>query len=259
MRRLHQVLFVVMWLAAGSAQATLIDRGGGLIYDTDLNITWMQNASLAAGSIYDDGWSPSDGRMSFASAQAWVSGLNYYDPVLGTTISGWRLPAGYDLGAPGSPIPAPPFSGPGCDWQPSGYDCGWNMLPRSSELVYLFYVELGNLGSYAPDGTLRPGVSGVDWGTVHTGPFINVQNYIYWSTILNPVDPTQQWRHFKFYDGRMSWRLDEPPDNIPWAVHDGDVGLLSVAAAVPEPETYALMLVGLALLTFRARRTTQYH
>ncbi len=31
---------------AGKAEATLIDRGNGLIYDTVLNITWTQNANL---------------------------------------------------------------------------------------------------------------------------------------------------------------------------------------------------------------------
>jgi hypothetical protein len=36
---LLSVLFMVTGLSV-SAHATLIDRGSGLIYDTDLNITW---------------------------------------------------------------------------------------------------------------------------------------------------------------------------------------------------------------------------
>jgi hypothetical protein len=39
-------------------------------------------------------------------------------------------------------------------------------------------------------------------------------------------------------------------------VHDGDVGN-GVAAPVPEPETYAMMLAGLGLLGFMARRRKQ--
>lgn len=35
-----------------------------------------------------------------------------------------------------------------------------------------------------------------------------------------------------------------------WAVHGGDIG----AAAVPEPETYALLLAGLGLMGFMASR-----
>lgn len=46
-------LYVVL-ATSGAAQAALIDRGGGLIYDTDLNITWLQNANYGAGSTYDD-------------------------------------------------------------------------------------------------------------------------------------------------------------------------------------------------------------
>jgi hypothetical protein len=32
--------------------AALIDRGGGLIYDTDLNITWLQDARYAAADLF---------------------------------------------------------------------------------------------------------------------------------------------------------------------------------------------------------------
>ena len=35
----------MMICMATSANADLIDRGGGLIYDTDLNITWMQDTN----------------------------------------------------------------------------------------------------------------------------------------------------------------------------------------------------------------------
>ena len=39
-----------------------------------------------------------------------------------------------------------------------------------------------------------------------------------------------------------------------WAVHDGDVGQLSLISQVPEPETYAMLLAGLGLVGFMARR-----
>lgn len=39
--------------ASGAGQAALIDRGGGLVYDTDLNITWLADANYGAGSSYD--------------------------------------------------------------------------------------------------------------------------------------------------------------------------------------------------------------
>ena len=35
----------------GIANATLWDRGGGLLYDDVLNITWLQNANYAASEV----------------------------------------------------------------------------------------------------------------------------------------------------------------------------------------------------------------
>ena len=37
-----------------TANAALVDRGGGLIYDDVLNVTWLQNANAALGSSYDN-------------------------------------------------------------------------------------------------------------------------------------------------------------------------------------------------------------
>jgi hypothetical protein len=57
-----------------SAFASLTDKGGGLIYDTDLDITWLQNANYA-------------GQMSHEDALQWAEDLVYqgYDD--------WRLPS----------------------------------------------------------------------------------------------------------------------------------------------------------------------
>ena len=268
MRRLTQAIMaaVPLCIAAGFAQAALIDRGGGLIYDSTLNITWLQNANPIAGSIYDDGASATDGRTSFQNAQAFAASFSYFNPANGVTYSNWRLPQGVDFvsGTPnptldGVVLPTPPFSSPGCDWEFSGYDCGYNMAPRSSEIVHLYYVDLGNLGAYEDNpaewfiGTLRPaGVVGLR----NTGPFINLQNYVYWSAIINPVDATDGWRHFYTLDGRMSWRLDEPPDQYSMLVADGDIANVAVSHA-PEPETYAMLLAGLGLLGFVAGRRKQ--
>ena len=65
--------------------ATLIDRGNGLIYDTVLNITWTQDASLCVAlnnCVNPDLF----GRMSWADANAWAANLTYGG------VSGWRLP-----------------------------------------------------------------------------------------------------------------------------------------------------------------------
>lgn len=102
-----------------SAQATLFDRGSftftdaasntgsvNLIYDNDLNITWVANANLSQTSGFD-----SDGLMTWSAANAWAQGLTVEG------VSDWRLPTttqpdascskqtlgiGFSFGCPGS-------------------------------------------------------------------------------------------------------------------------------------------------------------
>jgi len=54
------------------ADAELIERGGGLIYDTDIDVTWLQDANYAKTSGYD-----SDGLMDVYDATKWVADLNF--------------------------------------------------------------------------------------------------------------------------------------------------------------------------------------
>ena len=63
------------------SHATLIDRGNGMIYDSNQNLTWLQDANYAKTSGYD-----SDGLMDWDAATNWVGNLTYqgYDD--------WRLP-----------------------------------------------------------------------------------------------------------------------------------------------------------------------
>jgi len=96
-----------------SAHAMLIDRGGGLIYDTDLNITWLQDANYSITSGYDPGnmtYPPSSGYMTWDEAMTWAENLVYqgYDD--------WRLPTTYNQTQ------------------------AWDNL--DSEMGHLFYVEL---------------------------------------------------------------------------------------------------------------------
>ena len=69
----------------GVANALLYDRGGGLIYDSDQNITWLQDANYAKTSGYD-----SDGRMTWDNAVAWANQLEYQG------YKDWRLPTTVD-------------------------------------------------------------------------------------------------------------------------------------------------------------------
>ena len=76
------ILFLMNFLT--SAQAGLIDRGNGMIYDTELDITWIQDATL------------SDLIGSYDQAVAWADQLVYggYDDwrlsETPGTIQGWN-------------------------------------------------------------------------------------------------------------------------------------------------------------------------
>ncbi len=73
------ISLLTLW--AGTSQAILIDRGGGLIYDDVLNITWLQDANYAKTSGHD-----ADGVMSWESAIEWTNQLTYGG------FDDWRLP-----------------------------------------------------------------------------------------------------------------------------------------------------------------------
>ena len=66
------VVTIVLFASMGIANAELIDRGGGLIYDTELDITWLQDANYARTSAYDD-----DGMITWYEATAWADQLSF--------------------------------------------------------------------------------------------------------------------------------------------------------------------------------------
>jgi hypothetical protein len=107
-------------LISGAAQAALIDRGGGLIYDTDLNVTWLQDANYAQTSGYD-----ADGAMTLDEATTWAANLSYFDSVRNVTYTDWRLPS----------IAVTDTAG--CSDISSSTYCGYNVDPASSEIAHL--------------------------------------------------------------------------------------------------------------------------
>ena len=103
-----------------------------------------------------------------------------------------------------------------------------------SEMGYLFYDVLG--------GTADSSLS-------NTGPFSNVKSGVYWSATEFAPNILLAW-HFNFGNG--SDNLDYKGVRFyGWAVHAGDVG---APTSAPEPGALALMLAGLALVGFAARR-----
>ena len=223
-------------MLSGNAHAALIDRGGGLIYDDVLNVTWLQDANFAKSSGYD-----SDGLMLWDAAMSWASDLSYYDSVRKVYYSDWRLPSA-------KPINGSNFNH--IQTYDGTSDYGYNIRSAQSELAYMFYVNLGNVGEYTPDGSaIGCFVSSIVTCVANTGPFYNIQP-IYWSGAFYPPSEIGVWGFYMSAGAQGLYSKTNPIDPYAWAVRDGDV--LQIA----EPTTLFLLCVALAGLGF-VRRPSQ--
>jgi len=122
---------VSMFWFTSPTHATLLYRGGGLIYDDDLNITWLQNANLAATNTFRVMGILAGGKMSWFTAGNWITAMNTAN-YLG--FSNWRLPT----------TPGTTFG-----------------ITSEGEMGHLYYTELGNpaggpLTNVGPFTNLRP-------------------------------------------------------------------------------------------------------
>ncbi len=227
-------------IAAGSAHAALQGRDlNGSVssfeayYDTVLDITWLADANYAKTSGYD-----ADGQMSWADANTWAANLSFTEGI--NVYDNWRLPT------------VDPVNGVSFNYNFSydgTTDFGYNITNPNSEMAYMFYVNLGNPGRYTPAGVLSGCFISFPTNTCldNTGPFSNLQpDVLYWSGAEYAMDPIHAW-YFSMSVGAQA-NANKLILNYAWAVSPGDVG------AVPEAQTYALMLAGLGLIGWRARR-----
>lgn len=216
-------------ISSGAAQAALIDRGGGLIYDTDLNVTWLQDANLADSNSFGVSGILINGAMSWSTAQSWIAAMrdsNY----LG--YNDWRLPTVTDTGTPG------------CDFAYSGTDCGYYVNTATSKMAHLFYDEL-LITPYFNTSGVGPQAG---WGTLNAGPFIHLQGDSYWSsTEYLPGNNNNLAWAFGF-GGGLQYVSGTASVMFALAVRPGDV------AAVPVPAAAWLLGSGLLGLIGVARR-----
>jgi len=75
------LLAMTVLSASPNASAELWDRGGGLIYDDGLHVTWLADADFAKSSGFE-----MDGKLNWYDAHAWATGLTFRG------YSDWRLP-----------------------------------------------------------------------------------------------------------------------------------------------------------------------
>jgi len=212
---LKTALLATMATLTGAAQAALFDRGGGLIYDDTFDITWLADMNYARTSGYDD-----DGGMIWLEAVSWADNLVY------GVYSDWRLP---------TLNPSDTSCSDGFGDRRYGYNC------TGGELSHLFVADLG----YNADASGRDTSDDTPEQIDNLALFSNVQSYTYWSglelagTFNVRVFNTDNGFQGIFYRGNEGYAL---------AVRDGNV------SPIPEPETYALMLAGLAVVGAAARR-----
>jgi hypothetical protein len=225
MKRLLLATLLALILGfAPIAHAALINNGGGLIYDTGLNVTWYDYS-------YNGTW---------GGAVSWAASLKVGG------VMGWRLPLtlpvngstyNYNWSYNGSTDYASNISAPGSAYPGT----------KGSEMAYLYYVELGNVANTDMNG------NSLGNNPVNTGPFTSLQPGVYWSGTEYAPGPGRAWSFlFETFPNFAYGGQGSDPQTFTLyalAVHDGDVG-----APVPIPGAILLFAPGLLGLAAIRRR-----
>jgi hypothetical protein len=182
-------------LFSAASEAALELRGQNMIYDSSLNITWLDMSQSVAN------WN---------EAVNWAANLSH------AGFSDWRLPNAapvngvafhYDESADGS-----------TDW-------GYNITSSQSELAHLYYTSLGNSGAYASNGDY------IDGSLSNTGPFSSLQLGVYWfGTEYAPDSAHFAWSFLT--DIGLQTDSLKSGSGFAIAVRNGDVAPVPVPAAM---------------------------
>ncbi len=193
------LLLAGLFLAA-DLDAALIDRGTGMVYETDLGITWLQDANYAMTS----GYRP-DGRFSWAEANTWANTLVYGGH------SDWRLPSALN----------PDGSGP---------VGSYNVI--NSEMGHLYYTELMNSagGPLSNTGPFQNVQAAMYWSATHHDSIADRA----WSFSFRDggQGETLDWQRDEY-----AWAVrdgDTPDLRFPHPLH---MSLVRCFSAIPSPLT----------------------
>jgi hypothetical protein len=186
---------------APGARAELLDRGAYLVYDTDLQVTWLANHHAAFGSPYDVADGQMDGKLTWLNAQDWAADLAYYDSVRDVTWDDWSIPF--------VNLPCIEHTTPVGD---KNWEC------PGSPLEELYFALGGNGGPITHTHN-----SSYDFF------FGGLDEFTYYQTsTLNPANPGGSNYIFSFYNGRFGFGSRNSSFRV-LAMRPGDVGLPGAA------------------------------
>ena len=173
-------------LAVPNAHAALIPSADGqTVYDTNLKVTWLANANLAATQTFGVKNINANGSMNYATAVQWVAAMNALNGGIGY------------LGHNNWTLPTTPAIDPSCgSTGPNGNSFGFGCM--NSTLGSLFYQSLAL--QYPNTAVLIPNNA--------VGPFSNFQPYLYWSGQLDTVNPGLGYDTFSFNTGWSGNNVD---------------------------------------------------
>jgi len=161
-------------------QGKLIDLGNGLVRDSALNVEWVKNANLAATETFGVQGILSNGLMGWDTAQEWIAAMNAAG-YLGH--DDWRMPR---------ILPAHGDSYRLDNARDGSTDFGLNVVSPKSEMLYVWYVHLGNK-CYCDRSGNGPQEG---WGMLNTGPFDNLMPDNYWSGTEVSLEDLQKTHPF---------------------------------------------------------------
>ncbi len=221
---------------SGPAQAALVNRGGGMIYDTTLNITWLADWNYAKTSRFD-----TDGFMTWTTANNWANGL-----VFGG-FSDWRLPT---VAQPDTTCSDIVTNGFGDHY--GGFNC------TGGEMGHLFYTDLG--GHAWQSVLTTAGDTAQEIANLRL--FVNVQTYDYWSGTKYVPNLSAAWA-FSPYTGNQFVSGFGGEQFLAMAVRPGDVVVAPpprppVPGQVPEPSGLLLVCAALGGVAVSRRNSLKH-
>jgi len=195
--------------------------------------TLSAQAALQArpgGMVYDtvqnitwlQNWN-TNGLMNWATANTWANNLVHGG------FDDWRLPTTNTTAS--SNCDRSQSAGGGFPQEYLGFNC------TGSEMGHMFYNEFGA----SREQSIRAGSN-----TANLALFTNVQSFVYWSSTGYAPSSGSAW-DFHTHNG---WQGAGDVNGAVYAVavRPGDV------PAIPEPQTYALLLAGLGAVVVAVRR-----